>query len=626
MEFNGKMVVLKEYNFTITTARRQFLRSVRLMHQLTHPNIAVVEATFEDEDEAKGFVQMPLYIGGPLLFWLHRPENIGTTHGNTGIVQRTSEKGMLCYVRSLFQILTALAHVHSHDAVHGDLKLDNALVDQNGNIKLADFDLSREAEDKTNETKKSAVHAMMTTRAGGGTVLYMSPEVQRKERATSASDIYAYGICVLQAFVPNAQLTTNPTTLVRLIPNEIKRYEPELHSLLEVTLRENPKDRMTASDLLQHEFFKVDSIIKELAERKVKEKKAMDELEQKKIQGRRTCSCCFVEDTRGERKDNPGERKEEKHEENKEIDPAVEAAIAFLQKDNNDKRCRKHLCDNGLKRGKTFAVVNKAKTEIKRRQNGGQQNVTTERIAGVFDVSEGVECHAQDRHFMCEDCLSIHVKTSVEVGNLPAFEVNKCNILCVVTQCGQKISDHSIATHTSADRFGEYFAARSAIKERQLAEELEKGVEQRIELRVAAIAALSDAEKRLRSHRKHVIERILTLACPRCSRAFIGFEGCFALKCSAWVRGQENSCCQFCAYCLKDCGRDAHAHVREMNCPGNQGLFKSVEVFEATQLARRERLVKEYLAGIENEDEKMELVVNLSTELIDLGLDPQKLL
>jgi len=618
MEFNGKTVVLKEYNLQIPTARRQLLRSVRLMHQLTHPNIAVVEATFEDTctGEAKGFVQMPLYIGGPLLFWLHRPENVGTTHGNTGIVQRTSEKGMLCYVRSLFQILTALAHVHSHDAVHGDLKLGNALVDQNGNIKLADFDLSREADDTTNETKQSAVHAMMTTRAGGGTVMYMSPEVQRKERATSASDIYAYGICVLQAFVPNAQLTTDPTTLVRLIPNEIKRYEPELHSLLEVTLRENPKDRMTASDLLQHEFFKVDSIIKELEERKVKEKKAMDELEQKKIQGRRTCSSCFVEDNRGE-------RKEQKHEENNVVDPAVEAAIAFLKNDNNDKRCRKHLCDNGLKRGKTFAVVNKAKTEMKRRQNGGQQNVTTERIAGVFDVSEGVECHAQDRHFMCEDCLSIHVKTSVEVGNLPAFEVNKCNILCVVTQCGQKISDHSIATHTSADRFGEYFAARSAIKERQLAKELEKGVEQRIELRVAAIAALSDAEKRLRSHRKHVIERILTLACPRCSRAFIGFEGCFALKCSAWVEGQENSCCQFCAYCLKDCGRNAHAHVREMNCPGNQGLFKSVEVFEATQLVRRERLLKEYLAGIKDENEKTELVVNFATELLDLGLDPQ---
>ena len=48
MEFNGTTVVLKEYNLKMPTARRQFLRSVHLMHQLTHPNIAVVEATFED--------------------------------------------------------------------------------------------------------------------------------------------------------------------------------------------------------------------------------------------------------------------------------------------------------------------------------------------------------------------------------------------------------------------------------------------------------------------------------------------------------------------------------------------------------------------------------------------------
>ena len=99
---------------------------------------------------------------------------------------------------------------------------------------------------------------------------------------------------------------------------------------------------------------------------------------------------------------------------------------------------------------------------------------------------------------------------------------------------------------------------------------------------------------------------------------------CCPEKKNNWVRGQKNSCCQFCAYCLKDCGRDAHAHVGEMNCPGNQGVFASIQVFEATQLVRR--LLKEYLAGIENENEKMELVVNLSTELIDLGLDPQKLL
>ena len=110
---------------------------------------------------------------------------------------------------------------------------------------------------------------------------------------------------------------------------------------------------------------------------------------------------------------------------------------------------------------------------------------------------------------------------------------------------------------------------------------------------VKIIAGLSDYEKRIRSHRKHVIERILTLACPRCSRAFIGFAGCFALKCSEWRQNDPNSCCQFCAYCLEDCGRDAHPHVLDNTCPGNKGLFQSKEVFEDAQRSRREHMLRE---------------------------------
>ena len=174
--------MLKIYNLSVPTARRQLIRSVRLMHDLAHPNIAEVEAVFEDD--AKGYVQMPLYIGGPLLFWLIRPENEAPTHPNTSVVRRLSERGMLRHVCSLRQVLAALAHVHDRGSVHGDLKLGNALVDHDGNVKLADFDLSRDADDEpvVPETK---VQALMTTRAGGGTPTYMAPEVQRKERATS---------------------------------------------------------------------------------------------------------------------------------------------------------------------------------------------------------------------------------------------------------------------------------------------------------------------------------------------------------------------------------------------------------------------------------------------------------
>ena len=265
----------------------------------------------------------------------------------------------------------------------------------------------------------------------------------------------------------------------------------------------------------------------------------------------------------------------------------------------------------------------KKEEELKRVKDENQRECVV--CMDDCDLSDGVECHSDERHFLCKPCLSLQVHNSVENDNLPTFEKNNCRIQCAAF-CGQAYSDHSIAQRVSEECFSALLEAKTEIKERVLAADLEKGVEQRIEAQVAAIAAMSDAEKRLRRHRKHVIERILTLACPRCSRAFVGFEGCFALKCSAWVQGDPNSCCQFCAYCLKDCGRDAHPHVRERNCPGNQGVFQPMEVFEATHRLRRGRLLKEYLADMNDEVERQELIDNLARELMDLDLDPQMFL
>ena len=50
---------------------------------------------------------------------------------------------MLNYLHSLEQLLEAIAHVHAHPAVHGDIKLDNFLVSAEGVPVLSDFELSR---------------------------------------------------------------------------------------------------------------------------------------------------------------------------------------------------------------------------------------------------------------------------------------------------------------------------------------------------------------------------------------------------------------------------------------------------------------------------------------------------
>lgn len=87
--------------------------------------------------------------------------------------------------------------------------------------------------------------------------------------------------------------------------------------------------------------------------------------------------------------------------------------------------------------------------------------------------------------------------------------------------------------------------------------------------------------------KRHIVERILTLCCPRCGQAFVDFDGCWALTCA-----RQGCGCAFCALCLEDCGGDAHAHVE--HCAGT--LFGRMEEFHQRQKQRQRRLVEEYLS------------------------------
>ena len=131
-------------------------------------------------------------------------------------------------------------------------------------------------------------------------------------------------------------------------------------------------------------------------------------------------------------------------------------------------------------------MVNKAKVALRKLKEASDTAAdAAAEDNGIFDISQGVECHADAKqHFLCEDCLSTHIHTSTEVANLPTFEANECRLKCVVSTCVSSYSDHAVARHASAQRFEEFLEAKGKIKERQLAEEIEAGVEQRIEAQV----------------------------------------------------------------------------------------------------------------------------------------------
>ena len=91
--------------------------------------------------------------------------------------------------------------------------------------------------------------------------------------------------------------------------------------------------------------------------------------------------------------------------------------------------------------------------------------------------------------------------------------------------------------------------------------------------------------------RRHVVDRLLTLTCPRCSAVFLDFTGCFALTC-------HRCNCGFCGCCPADCGGDAHQLVPHCASNGTGGsVYGTAAAFAQGQQQQRQRLVRAYLAG-----------------------------
>jgi len=179
---------------------------------------------------------------------------------------------------------------------------------------------------------------------------------------------------------------------------------------------------------------------------------------------------------------------------------------------------------------------------------------------------DGVTCaHA---HFVCGDCLQAHV---AHFGRRSLAERADGRVPCPEPGCraadGARTSypDALLALRLPGDAFNAYLASRLQLEEARLASEVDGRVRRQVQAELARLAEFEDDRdgREADALQRHIVDEILTLKCPRegCRQAYDDFEGCAALVCSRC----RDPPCHFCGWCLHDCGRDAHAHVR--TCP-----------------------------------------------------------
>ena len=150
-------------------ARRRLLQEARAASKLDHPNICTVHEIGESDD-GRMFIVMPAYDGETLRERIDR----GPIPEREALALAT-------------QLARALSAAHARGIVHRDVKPDNALLVNDGVLKLLDFGLAL----TTEQWMSGAVDT-------GGTVAYMSPERARGERADERSDVWGLGVILFE--------------------------------------------------------------------------------------------------------------------------------------------------------------------------------------------------------------------------------------------------------------------------------------------------------------------------------------------------------------------------------------------------------------------------------------------
>lgn len=127
-KLTGKQVAIKTVDKVLMKddyQRRKVLQEVQLLQKVRHNNVIRLLEVFES---SKHLLMVMEYAGGgDLLQYVKKRKRLEEDEAR----------------RIFRQIVYGLAHCHCRSVLHRDIKLDNILLDNDGEIKICDFGVSR---------------------------------------------------------------------------------------------------------------------------------------------------------------------------------------------------------------------------------------------------------------------------------------------------------------------------------------------------------------------------------------------------------------------------------------------------------------------------------------------------
>lgn len=273
---SGELVVSKQMAVSGLTARekRQLANEVAVQASLHHPYVVRLSGFYEGQGHLSMLMQYA--PGGALHAYLERLASKGKRL-NTDLFLRPW----------ISQIATALQYVHSRHVLHRDLSSQNIFLDDEGNALIGDFGLSFRLLGGSMASASLPSRSGSTTpwsalNVGGsqhgataygraapqtqcGTPTYMSPELISGAAYGKASDVWAFGILIVEMIAlclpfsaPSLGGIVSAITAGTWHPAARKAFEasaapPEFKALVsdEALLHPDPAKRMVLSEVLQ---------------------------------------------------------------------------------------------------------------------------------------------------------------------------------------------------------------------------------------------------------------------------------------------------------------------------------------------------------------------------------------